>query len=589
MNCKCWLMMIGIQVVVQTTVLAGDVTTPHWRRPVALVITDEGRHLITANQQSGSLSLLDARRMRVQSETSIGKRLSDLVVSPVDNNLLLTTDEESHELLAVRRQDEKFAVIKRLDLSPYPVTIRMTADGSRACIASLWSRTISVVDVALWLESKTPDSSVVTAVRLPFAPRELLMIDEAHKLIVADAFGSKLAVVKLAEGSVKQSHLESVREILGHGIRKMSRHPTLPRVVMTHQILSRGARSSLDDVHWGNLMVNCLRSLALDDLLDPKANISRRTQLEFLGGPDRGAGDPAGFVIRPRGGIAIALSGTNELLMDDGSRSFGIRLPTGERPTAVVLGTDEFRTYILNTLSDSITVAGLRDIVGTISLGSHPELTSAERGERLFHSAKLSHEGWFSCASCHTDGHTNGLLNDNFTDGTFDTPKRVLTLRGVADTAPYAWNGRFETLREQIQHSISSTMQGEPLSDQQTDDLETYLRTLSPAPPPPEVNSAEARGLAERGAALFEKLDCARCHRGPTYTSARVVDVDLADERGDSKYNPPSLRGLSQQNSFFHDARATSLEEVFTKYQHQTGTALTAEQVKELVAFLNRL
>ena len=589
MNCKCWLMMIGIQVVVQTTVLAGDVTTPHWRRPVALVITDEGRHLITANQQSGSLSLLDARLMSVQSESSIGKRLSDLVVSPVDNNLLLTTDEESHELLAVRRQDEKFAVIKRLDLSPYPVTVRMTADGSRACIASLWSRTITVVDIARWLESKAPESSVISAVRLPFAPRELLMIDEAHKLIVADAFGSKLAVVKLAEGSSDQSHLESVREILGHGIRKMSRHPTLPRVVMTHQILSRGARSSLDDVHWGNLMVNCLRSLALDDLLDPKANISRRTQLEFLGGPDRGAGDPAGFVIRPRGGIAIALSGTNELLMDDGSRSFGIRLPTGERPTAVVLGTDEFRTYILNTLSDSITVAGLRDIVGTISLGSHPELTSAERGERLFHSAKLSHEGWFSCASCHTDGHTNGLLNDNFTDGTFDTPKRVLTLRGVADTAPYAWNGRFETLREQIQHSIRSTMQGEPLSDQQTDDLETYLRTLSPAPPPPAVNSAEARGLAERGAALFEKLDCARCHKGPTYTSARVVDVDLADERGDSKYNPPSLRGLSQQNSFFHDARTTSLEEVFTKYQHQTGTALTAEQVKELVAFLSRL
>ena len=84
MNCKCWLMMIGIQVVVQTTVLAGDVTTPHWRRPVALVITDEGRHLITANQQSGSLSLLDARRMSVLSETLIGKRLSDLVVSPVD-------------------------------------------------------------------------------------------------------------------------------------------------------------------------------------------------------------------------------------------------------------------------------------------------------------------------------------------------------------------------------------------------------------------------------------------------------------------------------------------------------------------------
>ena len=132
-------------------------------------------------------------------------------------------------------------------------------------------------------------------------------------------------------------------------------------------------------------------------------------------------------------------------------------------------------------------------------------------------------------------------------------------------------------------------MQGDPLTDGQAEDLESYLRTLSTVPPVPEATSAETKGLAERGAVLFEKLECARCHKGPTFTSARVVDVDLADERGGSKYNPPSLRGLSQQKSFFHDGRATSLEEVFSKYHHQIDTALTAEQVKELVAFLNRL
>lgn len=590
MNRMSWLLtMLVIQTLTQTTASADELTVPHWRRPVALVISDDGRQLITANQQSGSLSLLDAKKMNVRSETTVGKRLTDLVVSPVDKNLLLTIDEETHELLAVRRDDDNFTVAKRLRISPYPVTIRITSDGSRACVASLWSRAISVVDVARWMESKDSSNSVVATVRLPFAPRELLLIDEARKLIVADAFGSKLAVVNLAKDRIDQSRLESVREILGHGIRKLIRHPSLPRIVMTHQILSRGARSSLDDVHWGGLMVNCLRSLALDDLLDPKANISHRTQLEFLGGPERGAGDPAGFVIRPKGGIAIALSGTNELLLDDGSRSFGTRLPTGERPTSVVVGSDDFRTYVVNTLSDSITVAGLRDIVGTISLGPHPDPSSAERGERLFHNARLSHDGWFSCASCHIDGHTNGHLNDNFTDGTFDTPKRVLTLRGIADTAPYAWNGRFETLREQIQHSIRSTMQGEPLTDGQAGDLESFLRTLSTVPPVPEPTSAETKGLTERGAVLFEKLECARCHKGPTFTSARVVDVDLADERGGSKYNPPSLRGLSQQNSFFHDGRATSLEEVFSKYHHQIDTPLTAEQVKELVAFLNRL
>ena len=47
-----------------------------------------------------------------------------------------------------------------------------------------------------------------------------------------------------------------------------------------------------------------------------------------------------------------------------------------------------------------------------------------------------------SCHSCHTDGHTNGQLNDNLSDfKTFGAPKRVLSLLGKRDTMPLAWNG----------------------------------------------------------------------------------------------------------------------------------------------------
>src|SRR2546430_7868047 len=49
-----------------------------------------------------------------------------------------------------------------------------------------------------------------------------------------------------------------------------------------------------------------------------------------------------------------------------------------------------------------------------------------------------------------SDGHTNGLLNDNFTDGSFGTPKRVLSLLGVKDTGPWAWTGHLDKLPEQI-------------------------------------------------------------------------------------------------------------------------------------------
>ena len=51
--------------------------------------------------------------------------------------------------------------------------------------------------------------------------------------------------------------------------------------------------------------------------------------------------------------------------------------------------------------------------VAVFSLGPRPELSLLERGERLFYDARLSHDGWMSCHSCHTDGHSNGHLNDN--------------------------------------------------------------------------------------------------------------------------------------------------------------------------------
>ena len=611
------LALVSVIVGIDRSIRADEAQSPHWRRPVALVVVEEGRQLITANRRSGSVSLLDPNGMKIIHEVSVGRQLSDVAVSSTDRSLLLVTDEEAHELIAIRHSGDELAVRKRLSVSPYPVTVRVSADGTRAFVASLWSRTITVVDLAAWLgdAAELPNATART-IRMPFAPREMLFVDAANKLIVADAFGSKLAVVdpvgwasspsgtsaserdpetkrgRAGSPSYRKTNacdetIVSVRDLPAHGIRQLRLHPTKPRLVLTHQMLSRMAHTTFDDVHWGGLMVNCLRSLPLADVLDPKCDPLKGSDLEYLGGPERGAGDPAGFVMRPDGVIAVALSGTNELVLDDGNHLFAKRLKMEERPTAVAISPDGLHAYVVNTLSDSVTVVHLarRGIVGTISLGPTPKLTSADRGERLFHNARLSHDNWFSCASCHVDGHTNGQLNDNFTDGSFGTAKRVLSLRGVADTAPYAWSGRFETLADQIKHSIKSTMQGEALTDEQTSDLETYLRTLPPAPP---IGSPDQTAVA-RGAALFERLDCARCHARPAFTSPRLADVKLKDEQGLSKYNPPSLRGISQNSPYFHDGRAATLDEVFTKFRHQLDSDLSADQLRDLTTYLNSL
>ncbi len=580
------LMLIGGGDSILGPLIAGAAPPSHWRRPVALVVVDNGRQLVTANQRSGSLSLLDLDQLKVDGEVVVGQQLSDLATVPADETLLLTTDEVKHELIAVRRQGATFAVMKRLAVSPYPVTVRIAPDSRQAFVASLWSRTISVVDISAWLGD--PGNAVsVREILLPFAPREMLFIDEQRKLIVADAFGSRLAVLNVADGFLPDRCVESIKELPAHAIRQMRLHPTKPRLVMTHQMMSRLAHTTFDDVHWGSLMTNCLRSLPMANVLDPKAKLLEGSVIDYLGGPERGAGDPAGFVLRADGALAVALSGTNELLLDDGKQLFSYRLPMEDHPTAVALSLDGQRVFVANSLSDSVTVVDLtrRQVLGNISLGPHPELTAADRGERLFHNAKVSHDGWFSCASCHIDGHTNGQLNDNFTDGSFGSPKRVLSLRGVADTAPYAWSGRFETLTEQIEHSVRSTMQGEPLNAEAADDLAVFLRTL---PPPPLASLSKPTAVA-RGAAVFEKLKCARCHTGPTFTSSQIVDVKLRDEQGHSQFNPPSLRGVSHNASFFHDGRANALEDVVKKFRHQIDIDLTPDEMQDLITFLASL
>jgi cytochrome c peroxidase len=252
----------------------------------------------------------------------------------------------------------------------------------------------------------------------------------------------------------------------------------------------------------------------------------------------------------------------------------------------VIPSRDGRQAFVANTLDDSVDVVDLRNRKSTrISLGPTSTLTSVERGELLFHDGRLFFEGWYSCQSCHTDGHTNGRLNDNFTDGSYDSPKRVPSLLGVRDTAPYAWNGQLPSLEAQVERSIHTTMRGHPLSAQQVRDLAAFLRTFDP-PPPPRPGDEKA---VVRGRRVFEARHCQRCHEPPTYTSAETYDVGLKDEAGKRRFNPPSLRGLSQGTRFFHDGRASTLDEVFTRYHHELHGRLDPQDLADLLAFLRSL
>lgn len=553
------------------------------RRPVALVLSDDESLLYVANQKSGSLSMVDAVRRELVKDLDLGKSLSDLVPVPA-GNLLLATDESTHELIVLAPSGRELRVRQRLAVSPYPVSVVVSRDGRQAFVASLWSRRLSVVELPSEAASEAKVSQVID---LPFAPRRQVLVKSDRRLIVADAFGGRLAILDPAAGKV-----ESVREVPGHNIRGLGVSSDGSMLLISHQMLNELAHSIRNDVHWGLLMSNDLRWLRLDNVLDAKADLYQGAHMHPLGGASNAAGDPAGLAVTSRGAVVVALAGVGEIAVGKESDFGFYRHKVGKRPTALTISKDGRMAYAANTFSDSVSAVDLvdRETLAEISLGTKPDLSLAERGELLFYDAALSHDSWMSCHSCHTDGHTNGLLNDNLSDDSFGAPKRVLSLLARMDTAPFAWNGSAKDASEQIKKSLEVTMQSDVSpSDKRIESLTAYLETLASPPSLDVLRGTRDSAAVARGEALFAEQRCNRCHAPPTYTTPRTYDVGLEDKQGNRKFNPPSLRGVGHREPYFHDNRAKDLDDVLRNFRHQLKRDLSDGEVGDLKAFLRSL
>ncbi len=616
-----------------------------FRRPVAITRLDETTAVVA--NRCGTLSVIDLENWTVAAEYQLGGQPTDVAMA---NKQLLVTDSARDRLIVISISREKATVDSELPMPTYPQTVQVAADGKSCTVASRWARKLTFV---------TPgDEPVVAAtIDLGFCGGEQLFIPSMSKLLVADAFNGRLAVVNTDTHEVEHLH-----EFGGHNIRGLALSTDGQTLLISHQILNDAALPRRSDIIWGVMVDNMLRTAKLDDILNGKSGAIYSGQTINVGYAGQGAGDPDSLFIDQAGRAVIALAGVDEVSIGKPfSRAFQ-RIGVGRRPIDL-LPLAEGRFVVVNELSDSLTLIDMTKKVASasgvhsetsaeksrekkseaetpaakrsenshpykdeyddadaddskygdksaynstantygssyqgsdiytshLSLGPTPELGSAERGEQLFFSARLSHASWFSCHSCHVDGHTNGGRSDTFGDDTEGAPKRVLSLLGVGETGPWGWNGKKTTLPAQIHQSAASTMRGKGLSDKSASDLAAFLKTLQPPPPYEPATTPADRALVKDGRRLFESLSCTDCHTGTTLTSRDVYDVGLVDERGLRKFNPPTLRGVGYRENLFHDKRAGSLEEVFTKFDHQLEQKLSDEELSSLLRYLRSL
>ncbi|MBC8290690.1 MAG: hypothetical protein H8E37_10285, partial [Planctomycetes bacterium] len=198
------------------------------RRPVSLVRI--GDVVLTANRETGSVSILNTDSLSIVGECPISKSLDDLIAVPHSNSLL-AVDSSSHELIQIGIQKgritaESVKVIHRVPVARYPVSVVAMPSGNLASVASRWSRRLTVV----LFDGEESAPRVARTIDLPFAPGKQLALDDRH-VLVADAFAGQLAVVDVRSGTIR-----SRRALNGHNIRGLGLGANRQRGHGTHQI-----------------------------------------------------------------------------------------------------------------------------------------------------------------------------------------------------------------------------------------------------------------------------------------------------------------------------------------------------------------
>lgn len=604
-------MRIGLWALLSMAMVAASVqAAPQLRGPIAVEFLREGHLACIANQKSGSLMLVDIDQHQVVCEIPAGQAPADLLVHPRLPYVFLV-DAGASEVFAFRVEETQLIRVTSCELPNEPVRMTLSEDGRSLFVSCLWAR--CVVEVQIDATSDGVRLKRLREIEVPVAARELVLLEDHGKMLVADSFSGKIAVVDLDAGNV-----ESVREIVGHNLRGMTRHQD--RILVTQQVLNPLSPTTRDNIIWSVLMTNCVRSLSLQHLLDANANSMSQSRFIPLGTIGRGAGDPAAMAVGPEGQMLVCLSGVHQvaLLSPDG-RQEG-RVLTGTRPIDIAMHPQGRGYLVVSHFSDTLTwitdanrpapddqqegkeyavpetsiggryrypaVPEHIDGAVQIPLGDAPELSLVEVGEQLFYDATLSHDRWMSCHSCHTDGHTNGGQADTLGDGDYGASKQIMSLLGVAHSKPWAWNGSMVELREQIRKSIETSMRGREATDQQLNAIEAYLQTLSPPPVPQRSLDSQ---LVEEGERLFEQRGCRQCHEPEPGADLTAFDVGLTDELGQKRFNPPFLEGVSQRERLLHDGRAASVRQVLEEIKHPDQNALPPAEVDALVEYLRSL
>jgi DNA-binding beta-propeller fold protein YncE len=566
-----------------------------YRSPIDLTLLP-GNRALTANHTADSLSLVDIDAGKILAEAPCGRRPAAVAASR-DGRRAAVANLWSGSVSLFEIADDSLKFTAEVEVGGRPQGLAFAADGDHVYAAV--GGTDEVVEID-WRSRKL--------LRRWPAPRD-------PRRVVLSADGKLLAANSSLSGRVRLWDVETGKLLWDRTIedsfnqRGLVFTPDGDGLVCVHNV-RRDFPVSKANIEEGWVIDSRLTWLAVKaDAVPPMKQIA-------LDERRRAVGDPCGAAFDPKGQLlAVTGSGTGELLLLDAAALpwtggepgdfLDARLVKGDklrrvslggRPLTVAFTGDAKTAVVANYLLDAVQIVDVADgkVTRTVALGGPARPSPARLGEALFYDARRSRDQWFSCSTCHVDGHTCGLNFDTLNDDSYGNPKLTPSLRGVSRTGPWTWHGWQKDLGAGVEKSFQTTMFGPKPTAEETQAVVAFLETLDHPPNLHRQRDDKAGDAEERGRKLFEgKAKCTRCHDGPDYTSPNTYDVHLEPDGSPYKtWNPPTLRGLSDRGPYLHDGRAKTLDDLLQgphAPEKLGAAALTPAERADLIAFLNSL
>lgn len=347
---------------------------------------------------------------------------------------------------------------------------------------------------------------------------------------------------------------------------------------------------------------------------------------------------PADIVRSTDGTLYVAATGSNRVGVLNAAGSVRQRIDVGEGPTGLALDEPHERLYVLNRFDETVSIVdtAARLELMRVPLGFNPEPQEAREGRRFLYNGQFSAHGDLSCASCHLNGHRDGLAWDlgdpqgqmqqvvsnnplfpftaNFHP--MKGPMTTQSLRGIISTNPQQtteplhWRGDRAGL-DNFNPAFVSLLGGQrQLNSTELASFTAFVRTLT-YPPNPNQNldrtlpNPPTGTSPTRGSQLFfnapldgNALTCNQCHAtqpgSNTGTNRLIIPSVALQESQDFKV--PQLRALYQkvglqrvpgeQLSGFGFAHDGNFDSLFSFLHSPVFTFLNDQQRRDVEAFL---